>query len=163
MTAFTVPSTRAAADRIGTTRWNTDVVNNLTAIGEAWSTYTPALTGSSVNPTLGSGSVQEGHYKLWGKICVVRVGIQFGTSGTAAGTGNYIISLPADPITSAMSRTYLGSGILSTAGASLTALHPFRSGSGLVQMVKTGTATQVGAADGGVSVGLYLQITFEVA
>lgn len=58
------------------------------------STYTPALTGSTTNPNLGTGGVIQGRYTLWnGHWCTVRVSLQWGTSGTA-GSGQYLISLP---------------------------------------------------------------------
>jgi hypothetical protein len=57
-------------------------------------TYTPALTGATTNPNLGTGGSILGRYTLWnGTWCAVRVGIQWGTSGTA-GSGQYLISLP---------------------------------------------------------------------
>src|SRR5688572_17632849 len=58
--------------------------------------YTPALTASTTNPTLGTGSGQQGRYYrdpitglVWGQ-----ARIAFGTSGTNAGSGTYRISLP---------------------------------------------------------------------
>lgn len=57
--------------------------------------YTPALF-ATVSPTLGTGSVTLGRWCLdpntgWAD---VQIKFRFGTSGTAAGTGNYNISLP---------------------------------------------------------------------
>lgn len=58
-------------------------------------TYTPVLTASTTNPTMGTGATAEGRYTIFGgKWCIVRGTIQFGTSGAAAGTGQYLISLP---------------------------------------------------------------------
>jgi hypothetical protein len=56
--------------------------------------YTPTLTGSSSNPTLGSGSNAQGRYIQNGKRVAGYGSIGFGTSGTAAGSGNYLVSLP---------------------------------------------------------------------
>ena len=56
-------------------------------------TYTPTLTATS-NPNLGTGGTILGRYTLWNGVwCTVRIGIQWGTSGTA-GSGQYLISLP---------------------------------------------------------------------
>lgn len=57
-------------------------------------TWTPALTGSSVNPTLGTGGSTSGRYMQIGKLVRATYSIVFGTSGVAAGTGEYRISLP---------------------------------------------------------------------
>ena len=58
--------------------------------------YTPTLTGSGANPTLGTGSVAsiEAHFN--GDFYLAYFNITFGTSGAAAGTGTYQIDLPAD-------------------------------------------------------------------
>lgn len=59
-------------------------------------TYTPVLTASPTPPTLGSGSVQTGLYwydPLTGYVDAI-VRIVFGTSGVAAGSGNYVVDLP---------------------------------------------------------------------
>lgn len=60
----------------------------------AWSSYTPALTAATTNPTLGSGSGVSGVYQQIGKLVVVQLKIQFGTSGVNAGSGLYSISVP---------------------------------------------------------------------
>jgi hypothetical protein len=62
--------------------------------GSAWTAYTPTLTATSSNPTLGTGSTRTGAYMQIGKMVTVRVTIKFGTSGTAAGSGTYEVSLP---------------------------------------------------------------------
>lgn len=60
----------------------------------AWSSYTPALTASVTNPTLGSGSGATGVYQQIGKLVVVQLKFQFGSSGVNAGSGLYSISVP---------------------------------------------------------------------
>jgi len=61
----------------------------------SWTTYTPALTASTTNPTLGPGSATFGRYRfLAEKYIRVQVRILFGTSGTNAGSGFYRISTP---------------------------------------------------------------------
>jgi hypothetical protein len=62
--------------------------------GSAWSTYTPQLTASTTNPTLGTGSVVNGSYVRYGRTVHLNVNIKFGTSGVNAGSGFYHISLP---------------------------------------------------------------------
>lgn len=58
--------------------------------------YTPALTATTTSPTLGSGSVVAGRYyqdPITGMVDV-NIRITFGTSGTNAGSGTYLVSLP---------------------------------------------------------------------
>ena len=64
------------------------------AAGGTYSTYTPALTAGTTNPTLGTGSIAEGRYCQEGKHVYGDLIIKFGSSGVAAGTGNYFVSLP---------------------------------------------------------------------
>jgi hypothetical protein len=65
-----------------------------TAVGATFSTWTPALTASVTNPTLGTGSNASGRYGQTNKIIYGDAWILFGTSGTNAGNGFYFLSLP---------------------------------------------------------------------
>lgn len=69
----------------------------LQQLNEGWTAYTPALTASTTNPTLGTGGsfAQEGSYLLEGDWVHVFGNFRFGTSGPAAGSGTYRIGLPA--------------------------------------------------------------------
>lgn len=60
----------------------------------AWTSYTPTLTATITPPTLGTAAVQTGRYMKVGRTILGRVFIRFGTAGVAAGSGNYIVSLP---------------------------------------------------------------------
>jgi hypothetical protein len=58
-------------------------------------TYTPTLTATTTSPNLGSGSVVRGKYTRGaGGMVHVAWRIAFGTTGTASGTGQYLVSLP---------------------------------------------------------------------
>lgn len=61
---------------------------------EPWQDYTPVLTASTTNPTLGTGSSAQARYQRQYGLVTYQGIIQFGTSGTAAGSGEYRISLP---------------------------------------------------------------------
>ena len=65
----------------------------MNGIGE-WTSYTPVLTATTTNPTLGIGSSSVGNYARVQDYIVYRFSVSFGTSGTNAGSGNYKISLP---------------------------------------------------------------------
>jgi hypothetical protein len=65
----------------------------LNGIGE-WTSYTPVLTAATTNPTLGTGSSSTGSYARIQDLIIYRFAITFGTSGVAAGSGVYRVSLP---------------------------------------------------------------------
>ena len=67
-------------------------------LGGAWTAWVPALTASVTNPTLGSGSSAAGRYAQLGKLVMASAKIAFGTSGAAAGSGQYFVSLPVQPV-----------------------------------------------------------------
>jgi hypothetical protein len=62
----------------------------------AWGSYTPALTGSVSNPTLGSGSFQKGLYVQVGKLVIGIAQVHAGTSGFVNGSGDVRLSLPVN-------------------------------------------------------------------
>ena len=64
-----------------------------TSLG-AWTSFTPSLTATTTNPTLGSAATQSGLYTQIGKVVIARYRVRFGTSGAAAGSGTYEFSLP---------------------------------------------------------------------
>ena len=63
-----------------------------------YTAYTPSLSGSSSNPTLGAGSSATGYYSQQGKRVWGYGQIVFGSSGTNAGSGFYGVALPVEPI-----------------------------------------------------------------
>jgi hypothetical protein len=69
-----------------------------TTLVPAYTAYTPTLSGSSSNPTLGSGSSATGYYAQQGKRVWGYGTITFGSSGTNAGSGFYGVVLPVEPI-----------------------------------------------------------------
>jgi hypothetical protein len=79
----------------GTTSGQVLTAATLNTIGAAAESYTPALTAVTTNPTLGTGSFQGGSYQLLQKRAFVEGAIYFGSSGAAAGTGSYRISVPS--------------------------------------------------------------------
>lgn len=128
--------------------WNTYVRDNWKALTGVWSTYTPALTSTGTAPVLGTAAVAEGHYLLLNKLCMVRVAIRWGTSGNTFGTGDLIISLPANPQTSASTNTLLGNGLL----YDISATTPFdavaiRGGSSLMKMLSAGVNAAVSSTN----------------
>lgn len=89
-----------------------DVIGALTA-------YTPVLTSNGTNPTLGTGGslTQAGLWSRAGKLVYVTARIQFGTSGPAAGTGDYRVSLPTAASSLLTASGSLGLGTIVGSGA----------------------------------------------
>ena len=116
----------------------------LQSIGAAWETWTPALTASTTNPTLGTGSTATGRYGRINKTVFGNCRVFFGTAGANAGSGFYFVSLP----------------ITAQAAGNLVA------GSGYVKDASTGLVRHVSVAiDSTSRVGLYLedQINYAVS
>ena len=65
----------------------------MNGIGE-WTSYTPVLTASVTNPTLGTGGSSVGEYARIQNFIFYRFTITFGTVGVNAGSGSYFVSLP---------------------------------------------------------------------
>lgn len=85
-------------------------------------TFTPVLSAVTTPPTLGAGAVQTGTYRRVGDSLEVWEEIVFGTSGTAAGSGTYRLTLPngylvdTTKLPSAAVRGYIGHTFMLTAG-----------------------------------------------
>lgn len=89
---WTDPPVVGSGSDLTASDFNTYVVANLKAIGDAWTSYTPSWTASTTNPTIGNGSL-TGAYLQAGKLIAFRARVLFGTT-TTAGSGNYSLSLP---------------------------------------------------------------------
>lgn len=95
--SWTTPKTWAVGDVLTAADMNTYVSGNDSAIlpyGVTVQTWTPALTASTTNPTLGTGSSASGHFYRVGQLCTAYFFIKFGSAGVAAGSGLYRISVP---------------------------------------------------------------------
>jgi hypothetical protein len=84
----------------GTTSGQVLTAATLNTIGAAWESWTPALTASVTNPTLGTGSSASGKYGRVNKLVYSQGQINFGTAGVGAGSGFYLVSLPITALTS---------------------------------------------------------------
>ena len=64
--------------------------------GAAFTSWTPVLTAATTSPTLGTGGGggASGRYAQDGKRVEGDAVLQFGTTGVAAGSGSYTVSLP---------------------------------------------------------------------
>ena len=108
----------------------------LNTLGAAVATYTPALTAATTSPTLGSGSAVTGQYGQLNWLAAVWFDITFGTSGTAAGSGEYRVSLPVNIEPGAATGMVLGSGTIWDNDVSSLRLVTFEMVSGQPGVVK---------------------------
>jgi hypothetical protein len=72
------------------------VTINDSDITSAWTSYTPVWTASSINPSIGNGTI-TGNYKVIGKTCFVRGNLVIGSTSTF-GTGEWYVSMPFDAV-----------------------------------------------------------------
>lgn len=86
----TVP-TILAGDIVTGDNWDT-VLDILTALTVAWTSYTPTWTSTGTQPVLGNGTI-VGQYVRLGKFVVYRGRLDMGTT-TTFGTGIWNFSLP---------------------------------------------------------------------
>ncbi len=68
---------KSAGDQFTEAMWDDYIKSNLNAIGDAWTSYTPALT----NLTLGTGGTVNGYYVEAGKFVWVDIVAVLGSSG----------------------------------------------------------------------------------
>jgi hypothetical protein len=90
--AWTAPRTWVAGEVPTAAILNAHIRDNLAAIGDPWTEYTPTWAASSTNPSLGNGTL-SGHYIKAGRLVVFRVRLLFGST-TTAGNGTYTFTLP---------------------------------------------------------------------
>jgi hypothetical protein len=81
-----------------------------------WTYYTPVLTASVTNPTLGTGGGTAGAYMQIGTIVHFYATALFGSSGFSAGAGTYFMSLPSTAAAAAVSQL-AGYGLVVDASA----------------------------------------------
>lgn len=84
--------------------------------------YSPALTASTTNPNIGSGSVL-GTYSIIGKNMIGQFYVTFG-SGSTAGSGSYQISLPPG-YTYAPLSPYIATGLFVSFGSGGSSISGF--------------------------------------
>ena len=98
--AFTSPKTYSSGAVLTAADLNTYQRDNMDAVapdGVQTRTFTPTLTASTTSPTLGSGSTASGVATMLGNLAVVHIYVAFGSSGTNAGSGNYLLNWAALP------------------------------------------------------------------
>jgi len=90
--AWTTPRTWVSGEVVTAALLNTHLRDNLNAIGNAWTTYTPAWTASTTNPVINNGTL-TGSYMQAGKYVTFRIRVVMGST-TTYGSGTYFFSYP---------------------------------------------------------------------
>lgn len=130
-------------------------------------TYTSTLTAVTTNPTLGTGGSANGRYTLFGgKFCVVHGTVAFGTSGTNAGSGQYLIALPfasSSAITGGVPS--VGSGLIRCAGSTAIVNFFASSGSSTMAAITVAGGNMASGAPGAWTANDYISytMTYEIA
>lgn len=89
---WTSPRTWVAGEVQTAALLNTHLRDNLKAIGDAWTAYTPTWTATGTNPAIGNGTI-AGAYMQAGKLVAFRLKITMGST-TTYGSGAYLFGLP---------------------------------------------------------------------
>lgn len=87
------PATWTPNTVLTATQLNQQVRDNLKAIGDASTAFTPTWTGSGSNPAIGNGALNCG-YKVAGNRLWISYRITMGTT-TTYGSGTYTLGIPA--------------------------------------------------------------------
>lgn len=93
---------------------NAQVRDNLKAIGDPWTDWTPTWSGATTNPVIGNGTI-DAAYLASGKLTHFRILITMGST-TTYGSGQWRLTLPVLPTNQRW--TFQGDGALG-AGAYL--------------------------------------------
>ncbi len=122
-----------------------------------WTTYTPLLTASSVDPIIGNGSI-TGRYTSIGATVMGEIRIIAGTAGFSRGLGNYSVSLP----TAAVFENFqpVGQVVVRDEGPGLNYFGTAIFTSGLNDRVQLFMHSQSGTFDEGIAVSESLPFLF---
>ena len=110
--AFVTPTVVTVGSVLTASRYNADVVENMSVIGGAWTSWSPALTATTTNPNIGTTGSALGHYVQVGKTVWFNAVIQTGGSSIAGGTGDYRLSIPVTAKNSGSALVTAGNGFV---------------------------------------------------
>lgn len=91
-----------------------DIIDAADVPGD-WSTYTPALTGTTSGGTVGNGTI-TGRYQQLGKLVTVMIELTWGST-TSAGVGSAQMSLPVNARATTPAAVGIFGGLDASAGA----------------------------------------------
>lgn len=102
---------------------NTHLRDNLKAIGDAWTSYTPTWGASGSAPSVGNGTL-AGFYLKAGQLVIGRIELTIGST-TGVGSGVYTLTLPT-PADHAQNMAVGSAFFFDTSGTSYYAGSAFR-------------------------------------
>lgn len=118
--AWTAPSTWVSGAILTAAQLNTQLRDNMLAIGDAWTSYTPTWT----NVTVGNAT-QASAYMNAGKLYVVRISLTFGSTTSISGTPDFTLPGGVSVISGYSSFHVFGTGgLLDTSDSNATYLSP---------------------------------------
>lgn len=126
--AWNTPTTWVSGAFLLASELNAQVRDNMKAIGDASTAYTPIWAGSTTNPVIGNGSITGG-YHLTGKMLEFWARVITGST-TTYGSGTYSLSLPAG-LTPIAGRSLLTGTLIDTSASATYPLFGFWSGSAI--------------------------------
>lgn len=106
--AWTAPRTWVAGETVTAALLNTHVRDNLKAIGDPWTSYTPTYGGFTIG-----NAVVTAKYLQAGKLVIGEVKIVFGSTSTWSGT--FTVSMP---VTASLTLVPVGTAFMSDASTS---------------------------------------------
>ena len=112
--AWTSPRTWVALEEVTAPLLNTHLRDNLKAIGDASTSYTPTWSALTTPPAIGNGTV-TGAYLQAGKLVHFRARSVAGST-TTFGAGIYTISLPVPALATTLGT--VGTGAITNTGTS---------------------------------------------
>lgn len=125
--AWTTPRTWVTGELITAGMLNTDLRDNLKALGDPWTSYTSSWTAVTTNPVIGNGTIEAAHMTA-GKLVAFRIKVTMGST-TTYGSGGYRLSLPAGAATGMEFSTLACSAFDTSASANFPCAAQFLSGS----------------------------------
>lgn len=90
---------------------------DLQQLGTKIASRTPTLSATTTDPVLGTGGSAGMTWSRHGDLIIGRFAITFGTSGTSAGVGTYLVDLPEPADLGGLSSLVLGSGWINDSSA----------------------------------------------
>ena len=115
--AWNTPTTQSAGATMTATIWNAQVRDNFKAIGDAWTSYTPAWSSSGTQPVLNNGT-SVGAWLSAGKLVHFRILITMGST-TTYGTGTYRFTVPTAALSLGAGSTINIAGLLTDTGTAI--------------------------------------------
>ncbi|MEU6344490.1 hypothetical protein ABZ883_26480 [Streptomyces sp. NPDC046977] len=132
------PRTWVVGEVVTAAYLNAEIRDQINSMLAAWTSYTPAWTAVTTNPTIGNGAI-GGRYMLIGRTCHFALEVSMGST-TAFGSGAYSLSLPFASA-AGVGRIATGQAVNSTGRGDLTCV--IASGNSVVNPFAPGASSSI--------------------